>query len=692
MYGELAVIDDIKHWCLHRDADEIAWLGIDRATESANSLSAEVLQELETIVAMLSTEQQPRALVIYSAKSSGFIVGADVREFAGFNDPEDIAQQAQAVHQLFKRLETAAYPVVARIHGLCLGGGLELALACRYRIAEDSSTTRFGFPEVLLGIHPGFAGSVRSIERIGVTAAMDLMLTGRQIDARRALKLGLVDRAVPRRLLDKTVREFALRPHARKPLSWPAQIANRKYARPAVAKVLQREVAKKARLQHYPAPYALIDLWREHGGDREAMMAAEARSIGRLLVTPTSRNLQRLFLLQERLKRLGKGHDFTLDHLHVIGAGTMGGDIAAWCAAQGLNVTLQDREARFIAPAIARAERYYKRRIKDRYERQATRDRLIPDLEGAGIRTADVIIEAIVEDLAAKQALFRDVEARARPQALLATNTSSIPLEDIANALEAPERLVGIHFFNPVAKMQLVEIIGGSMTEQGCLGAASRFTVAINRLPLPARSAPGFLINRILSPYMQEAMMLVDEGVSPVVVDKAAVEFGMPMGPIELADTVGLDICLSVGEVLTEKLGGEEKPPACLVEKVAQRRLGRKTKVGFYEYDNERVIRGKYDGKIIPEVELRDRLILRLVNEAVACLREDVVEDPDLVDVGMVFGAGFAPFRGGPIQYARDRGIEQIQARLKELARHYGDRFEADAGWVTLAAADAGGS
>lgn len=673
--------DALKHWRLTYDSEEIAWAGIDRQGESANSLSREVLLELAALVDAVAA-RQPRGLVIHSAKKSGFIVGADIREFEGLGNPEEAAAHMRAVHDVLYRIEGLPFPTCAQIHGNCLGGGLEIALACRYRVALDDPDTKLGLPEIQLGIHPGFGGTVRSIARIGVMAAMDLMLTGRSLDARRAVSLGLVDRAVPARHFDTAARAMVLapRPHKRPPLL--ARLGNTAPARPLVARLIERQAAERADPAHYPAPFAIIHLWRDYGGDPHKMMVEEARSVGRLFMTDTSRQLQRLFFLQERLKGYGRGTAFKPQHVHVIGAGTMGGDIAAWCVLRGLRVTLQDREARYVAPAIKRAHAMFGKRIRDAYARQRAQDRLIVDVAGRGIAKADVVIEAIIEDLAAKQVLLQGVEAQAGPAALLATNTSSIPLEDIAAGLREPARLVGLHFFNPVEKMQLVEIVGAAHTAREPLARAAAFTVRIGRLPLPAASAPGFLVNRILSPYLQEAILLLEEGATAEEVDAAATAFGMPMGPIELADVVGLDICLSVGKLLSAKLGGEV--PALLQRKVDEGRLGRKTHGGFYRYKGATPIRSKRPGQRRPAREIQDRLLLRLLNEAVACLRQAVVTDSDLIDAGMVFGTGFAPFRGGPLRHARDRGVAEIRASLADLAARLGPRFTPDPGWDAL--------
>ena len=601
-----------------------------------------------------------------------------------FTQLESTAQATELIgraHTIFNRLEGVRFPTVALIEGFCLGGGFELALACRYRIAVDVPATRLGFPEVLLGIHPGFGGTVRSIRHAGAPGALELMLSGKTIDARRALQLGLVDRRVPPRQALSAARALIQKQpvaHRAKPL---ARLANNGLVRPLLGAYLRREVAKRASPKHYPAPYALIDLWVRHGGDPTAMLKEEIASIAALITSDTARNLLRVFFLQERLKNQGRGTAFRVQHVHVIGAGLMGGDIAAWCAYKGLQVTLQDREPRFIAPALQRAHKLFSRRIRDRRLRAAALGRIRGDHNGSGVERADVVIEAIIEDAGAKQQLFRDIEPRMRDGALLATNTSSIPLEKLGESLTAPERLVGLHFFNPVAKMKLVEIISAGATAADSIAKAAAFARAIDRLPLPVRSSPGFLVNRILTPYMLEAVFLCADGVSMEAIDKSATDFGMPMGPIELADTVGLDICLSVGELLAAELGMQV--PDLIRDKVAAGDLGRKSGRGFYQYQNNKrqSAAAQQAGDPSRSAEIQDRLLLKIVNESIACLREEVVADADLLDAGMIFGTGFAPFRGGPMHHLTAVGANELESRLRALEQRYGDRFAPDAGW-----------
>lgn len=679
----MATEQHYKHWHLKRDGHNIAWLHLDKQGTGTNVLSSEVLQELGGLLEVL-VDHKPEGLIILSDKPNGFIAGADVHEIAAIRDTEQALELIRTGRSIFDRLEALSFPTLALIHGFCVGGGLELALACRYRVALNDPRARLGLPEILLGIHPGFGGTVRLTRLIGASRALDLMLTGRTADAPTALKLGIIDRAVPERHLRETaIALITDRPPPHQPGALP-RLMGHPVVRPALAFYLRRQVAKHASPAHYPAPYALIDLWRRYGDNPKQMLEEEGKSVAALIRGDTARNLVRVFFLQERLKSLGRSQDFSPRKVHVIGAGVMGGDIAAWCALHGFEVTLQDRAPQYIAPALKRAHELFSKRLRDRRLRQAALDHLVPDHTGRGLTQADVVIEAIIEDIHAKQTLYREIEPRLKPEAVFATNTSSIPLETLGEALSNPERLIGLHFFNPVAKMQLVEVVSDSRTPPELVVRAVAFVRRIDRLPLPVKSSPGFLVNRVLLAYLLESFTVFSEGVAPEVVDRAATEFGMPMGPLALADTVGLDICLAVAEVLAQQMG--TPVPSRLCELVAQGRLGRKTGQGIYDYRTGRWI-GQSLRKLLsrgPVEELGDRLILRMLNEAVASLREGVVQEADLLDAGMIFGAGFAPFRGGPLHYARVRGTGNIQDRLREFESRYGERFKPDAGWTML--------
>ena len=638
-----------RHWSLTRDADGIAWLTLDKAGASANTLSSDVMAELNAVLDALDRDP-PKGLVIRSGKTSGFIAGADVDEFGAGTDIEAGARQiVERGLRTFDRLAAVPYPTLALIRGFCLGGGLELALACRYRVVVDEPSTRLGLPEVMLGILPGWGGVKRLPRLVGGPAALDMMLTGKTIDARKAKKLGLADESVPPRIMDNTARGVLRASPPARTLPFPTSLTQVPFVRRFIAAQAAKQVAKRARREHYPAPYAILDLWSKHDGDPFGPPADDPASIMTLAKSPTTANLLRVFKLQERLKALGKEGDTKVSRVHVVGAGTMGGDIAAWCALRGMTVTLQDQSAERLGPAMPRAAKLFGERLRDPRRARDAADRLIPDVQGHGIARADVIIEAIFENVDAKRALFADVERRARADAILATNTSSIPLEDIATAMREPGRLVGLHFFNPVAKMMLVEIVVGRATDAALVPRCAAFVRAIDKLPLPVKSAPGFLVNRVLGPYLLTAMRCVDEGIAPETVDEAALAFGMPMGPIELADSVGLDICLAVGRMLQ----AGSAPPQRLATLVEGKNLGKKTGQGFYRWVDGRA--QKQAPGAVP-AGLAERLIRPLVAEAQKTLAEGIVADADLVDAGTIFGTGFAPFRGGPLHYAAAAG------------------------------------
>ena len=667
---------------MERDADSIVWLALDKPGTSANVLSSEVLTELATLLATLAAAP-PRALIVRSAKPSGFIAGADIREFTAFKGPEDAFALIRAGQAVLDRLEDLPCPTIAAIHGFALGGGLELALACRYRVAVRDESLALGLPEVQLGIHPGFGGTVRTVRLLGVRQAMELMLTGKPARADKALAIGLVDRLVSAQELQSAARAMALHPPRARRAPLVERLLSTVPVRPFVKSALLRQLAARVRREHYPAPYAMVELWARYGARGPASFEAEARSIAELFGTATARNLIRVFMLQDRLKSAVGKSAVPIKHVHVVGAGVMGGDIAAWSALRGFTVTLEDRALEYVEPALERARALFEKRIRDPSKRAAAAARLSADVAGAGVAAADVVIEAIFEDLDAKLALYARLEPRMQSSAWLATNTSSLTLEPLAARLARPQRLVGLHFFNPVAQMPLIEIVRAPATDAAVAQAAAAFARRLDKLPLPCRSAPGFMVNRVLMPYLHEAMFAAQEGVPFALIDAAAIDFGMPMGPIELADVVGLDVASHVGEIIAAELGRPGPELGELKARVAAHKLGKKTHEGFYVWKNGKPVKPAAHGSAVP-VDLLDRMILALVNECVACLREGVVEDADLIDAAVIFGTGFAPFRGGPLTYARSVGVTSITQRLAALAQRYGSRFRPDAGWALL--------
>ncbi|MGZ5038593.1 MAG: 3-hydroxyacyl-CoA dehydrogenase NAD-binding domain-containing protein [Usitatibacter sp.] len=670
---------ELKHWKLDVDADHLAWLRFDRAGSTTNTFSKEALRELGQIADHLAA-MPPKGLAILSEKDNGFAAGADIDEFTQLKDADEAVAFTRLGNEVFDKIAALAFPTVALVHGFCMGGGTELALACRYRVMDDGPKSRMALPEVMLGIVPGWGGAMRMPKLIGAAPALDLMLTGRGVDGRRAKKLGLVDAVTPRRHFENAARQFL---NAPPPVHHPklaAAITDWPLVRDLVARMSAKKVAERARRDHYPAPYAIIDLWHDFGGDVRNVPREHPASTASLFHHPTTKNLIRIFKLQERLKGFGKGEG-EIRHLHVIGAGAMGGDIAAWSALRGVTVTLQDLAPERISPAVKRAHELFGKRLKQPHLVQAAMDRLIPDVAGNGVARADLVIEAIVENAEVKRKLFAQVEPRMKEGAILASNTSSIPLQDLSGVLKRPERLVGIHFFNPVAQMMLVEIVQGPATSPAVMQAAQSFARQIDKLPLPCKSAPGFLVNRVLSPYLLEAMLMVDEGIPPETIDAAAKDFGMPMGPIELADMVGLDIGWAVGQELAKPGSPIPKKLQALVE---AKNFGKKTGKGFYTWVKGKPVKSSTGPGTLDLKSLADRMVLPALNEAVACVRERIVADADLVDAGVIFGTGFAPHRGGPIETIRARGKQEWLRIMAENKAKYGLRFEADTGWESI--------
>jgi 3-hydroxyacyl-CoA dehydrogenase/enoyl-CoA hydratase/3-hydroxybutyryl-CoA epimerase len=668
-----------KHWKYERDKAGIGWLAIDKADGSANVLSAPVLVELDHLLSSIERDP-PAGLVIHSGKPGGFIMGADINEFTRIETVDEAYDLVRQGQRVLDRLSILPCRTVAVIEGHALGGGLELALACDYRIAVDTDKRILGLPEVQLGIHPGFGGTVRTVRLCGVRPAMELMLTGDPIDPRKARRIGLVDELFVAGDWRTTATRFLAAGSPRRTPPLVERMLNTAPLRPLIRRVLQKQVAAKARREHYPAPYAIIDLWARYGASGVAAFDAEARSIAELMCTPTSRNLVRVYFLQNKLKNQGSKNAMAVRRVHVVGAGVMGGDIASWCVLRGLDVRLQDREMKFIEPALDRAKKLFAKRISDDTDRAAAVSRLRADVDGIEVPDADWVIEAIFENLEAKQALYRSLQPKLKPGAILATNTSSIRLEELRTVLGAPERFIGLHFFNPVAKLPLVEVIRCEDTPADVLDAGLRFVRDIGKLPLECASSPGFVVNRILAPYTNEALLLAEEGVSLVAIDAAAVRFGMPMGPIELLDSVGIDVAAHVARVLGAAF---QRPiPVLLESKLAEKKLGRKSGEGFYRWVDGRAVKSGTTG--VTPADIEDRLILPMVNESVACLHEGVIGDPDLLDAGVIFGTGFAPFRGGPLQYARSEGVDTIVARLTALESRHGIRFAPHPGWRSL--------
>ncbi len=650
----MSTLEALNHWRVRRDREGIAWVDADRSGEDTNSLNEAMLDELNTVLDAFYHEL-PTGVVIGSAKSTGFIAGADVCEFDHYTDAAVVAQKISEAHTLFQRLEDLPAPTVCAIDGFCMGGGLELALCCDYLIATDSDKTRIGLPEVKLGIFPGFGGSVRLPRKIGAHQAMPLMLSGRTLKPAAARSLGIIDQVVGRHgNLHWAARKAVLKRRRSSKPKLAARLSNSALARPLLARVMRKQTAAKARAEHYPSPFRLIDTWAKHGGmsDRDAHFKAEAEAVAELMVGDTARGLRRVFNLMEGMKKGAKSSDFKAQRVHVVGAGVMGADIAAYCAMRGLEVTLQDREQSFIDAALKRVDKMFKKRVKKPGELIAVRSRLQGDLPGRGVARADVVIEAIVEDAAIKRSLFATLEPQMKADAILATNTSSLPLEEISSGLQDPARLIGLHFFNPVALMPLVEIIHAANTDNTMVERGLAFGNQISKMPLAVKSHPGFLVNRVLAPYMTKALELhVEQGESLQDIDEAALAFGMPMGPLELSDVVGIDVCQKV----SENLGARDKMMQLMADSVAAGNLGKKSGQGLFKWEKGKTVKPTSTASAEKLQQLAEPMIEVFIQECLAVEKEGLVSDRDALDAGIIFGTGFAPFRGGPLHYHYNR-------------------------------------
>ena len=646
-------IDSLQNWSFEVDVENIAWATIDCPDQSMNTLSERSFRELEVIIDEAERGKlngDITGLVIISGKENNFIAGADIKEFEQLDTVEKVREVTKTGTDLFQRIEDLNLPVVVAINGFCLGGGLEMAMACHYRIATRSEGTRIGLPEVKLGIIPGLHGTVRMQRLAGPLNGMTAMLTGRMLKAPVAKAFGLVDQLVPSSLeLRWAARKAVLQNRKSKAgNSLTHKIMRLMPVRKLLASQMRKKTKAKVREDHYPAPFKLIELYENHGGTEAEMFEAEQELFAPLMASETSRNLRRVFHLSEEMKALApKGTGFKPLRAHIIGAGTMGADIAAWCVISGMEVTLQDMSEEQLVKAQKSSKKLFRKRLKKPVAVEAAVARLIPDIEGKGVKRADIIIEAIVENLEIKQNLFQQLEKEIKPGAVLATNTSSLPLEDISNGMQDEGRLIGIHFFNPVAQMPLVEVVKSEKSRQEEVDKGCAFVTKINKFPLIVKSCKGFLVNRVLAPYMMEAVRQLEEGVAAEKIDQAALDFGMPMGPIELIDVVGLDICqhvantLELGDPKGSKLGR-------LVEKG---KLGKKTGEGFYVWKEGRAEKNKEEYDEAELISLADELLSPLLTECEKCDEEKVAGSRDLIDAGVIFGTGFAPFRGGPLHY-----------------------------------------
>ena len=654
-----ADIANLNNWHYQIDLEQIAWATLDVKGQTQNTLGRAAFEELDMILNAVADGVRAkgvRGLVVMSGKEKSFVAGADIREFDNLKTEADVVEAVRAVTEIFDRVERMPVPVVVAIHGVCLGGGLEFSLACHYRICDREEVTRIGLPEVKLGIIPGLNGAARWLRQSGPLNSMPHMLTGRMLRPSQAKAAGIIDQIVPTHHELRWAARNAVMKHRKSKRAAPVWAPLMKFetARVYIANRMRKETAAKVREEHYPAPFRLIDLFEKHGGSFEAMKREETRTFAPLMISEQSHNLRRVFRLSEMLKAEAPKDGYRPMRAHVVGAGTMGADIAMVCAAEGMEVSLQDMSADAVAKALERAQPFFKKRLRSSLEASKAKARLIGDPSGAHIHRADVVIEAIYENLDAKRKVFAEIEPKLKPGAILATNTSSLPVEQIAAGLKDPSRLIGLHFFNPVASLPLVEVVRGPQSREEEVRKGAGFVTRIGKMPLIVKSSPGFLVNRVLAPYMFDAMKRLIEGTPKEKIDAAARKFGMPVGPIELADQVGLDVALSVAKIL--KMPTPEDHP--LMRLVEEKKLGKKTGEGFYKWVNDKAEKGTTSSPAQELDQLGRALVDPLIDECEKALKEGVVASADHVDAGVIFGTGFAPFRGGPLHYRDSQGGE----------------------------------
>ncbi len=659
---------------LETDEDGIALVRFDRLGSSVNVFDTATLGHLAAIVNDLG-RRSLRGVIFLSSKPAVFIAGADLRELAGTQDRAGLVELGQ---QIFTRIAALRCVTVAAIHGACAGGGFEMSLACDYRVASDAHVTKIGLPETNLGLIPAWGGSTRLPRLIGLPRALKVILGGDLMPSSKARKLGLVDAIAPRERLTLLAKLFVNKGKPRRSFRHLVWIP----AWQAVAAVARKSVLKKTR-GHYPAALRAIDVvTKAVVRSIPQSLASEKKAILALAAGDVSSNLIRVFFLQDRAKHLPSPKAASIEKTAVIGSGVMGAGIAQWFAARGKAVLLSDVGPEPLAQGLQRAEKLFaearRRRILSRSEARAGMDRIFPAEIAAPMKSIDLVVEAASENMQVKKAIFADLEERVRSDTILATNTSALSVTEISRGLRDPARVVGLHFFNPVHRMKLVEIARGELTSDFAVDTAVAFVQRIGKLPVVVKDRPGFLVNRILLPYLLEAVRLFVAGAHVEALDESMLDFGMPMGPLRLLDEVGLDVAADVGETLCRAFPDRMHTPGLFAQLLAANIKGKKTERGFYEYQNGRVagvnrlaidLREADDKASLTREQLQERMVFLMINEAARCLEERVVEDPRDVDFAMIMGTGFAPFRGGPLRYADSVGIAKVTETLERLTK-----------------------
>jgi 3-hydroxyacyl-CoA dehydrogenase / enoyl-CoA hydratase / 3-hydroxybutyryl-CoA epimerase len=673
-----------KAWHVKED-DGIVEIVLDLPGTEINVLNRDGILELNDLLKALSGRTDLRAVLFTSAKKRIFIAGADIKLIEGIRTKEDAFEKAEQGKTVFQLIEDLGVPTIAVINGPCLGGGYELALACTYRVASNSDRVMIGLPEVNLGILPGFGGSIRLPRLLGLQKSLPLILAGKMVSSKKAFKLGMVDQLfAPDELLEKS-RAFARTvtrngKHRSKQSSVQAFL-EKILLGPLLIYPAARKSVLRASKGHYPAPLSTLDLIkRTYGTDPRRAFEAESRAFADLAVTEISKNLIKLFFLNERYKKIPwvevSGSLPDVKRCGLIGAGVMGGGIAQLSSHKDIPIAVTDISEKALESANQEARRIYAGAIKRGRLTESARDqkmKLISFGGGDGLSQSDLIIEAVVEDLKIKKAVFKEWGEKTPKETVIASNTSSLPVTEMARETRFPERVVGLHFFNPVHRMPLVEVIRAEQTSNETVARTIQFARKLGKVVIVTKDAPGFLVNRLLLPYLNEAAFLLEEGMPIETIDKIAKKFGMPMGPVELVDQVGIDVGYKVAHIL-ESAFGERMKVAGILETVKEMGLlGKKSGKGFYLYSNKKktanpdVTSKVKRGSAVSEEDALKRLIYIMINEAARCLEEQVIDQASTVDIGMIMGTGFPPFRAGLLRHADAEGCQNIVSSLKRF-------------------------
>ncbi|MGH7504252.1 MAG: 3-hydroxyacyl-CoA dehydrogenase NAD-binding domain-containing protein [Longimicrobiales bacterium] len=682
-------------------SDGVAWLVFDQPDSRVNLLSTGIMRRLDHLIGQIEGRAggDIRAVVVRSGKPATFVAGADIGEIAGITDPERGTAASRDGQRIFRRLEELPVPTVAAVDGICLGGGTELTLACHRRLASTREETRIGLPEIRLGIIPGFGGTTRLPRLIGLEEALGLILTGRTVDAKQAQRLGLVDEAVPTEVLYDRALELALETAAgRRPDRRRPRLTNLLLERTAPGRALLLSQARKRVLKEtqgrYPAPLvALETIEQSLGVSLDEAFELEARALGQLIVTDVSKNLIHVFHLMEAAKKAAPSGARVrpVERSAVVGAGVMGGGIAQLLASRDIAVRLKDIRTDAIAHGLAHARKLFDRAVEKRRieRRDAARhmNHIAPTLDYTGFGTVQLVVEAVVERMDVKKGVLREIEARVPDDCVITSNTSSLSISAMQTALDRPANFCGMHFFNPVERMPLVEVIRGEVTSDDAVATVFALARQLDKTPVIVNDGPGFLVNRILAPYLNEAAFLLGEGAGIEEIDAVLLDFGMPMGPLRLLDEVGLDVARHAAGIMHEAFGARMRPAQPLAALEATGLTGKKGGRGFYVYaDDEQksvndAIYAALGGSVtakrteLPGDRIRDRCVLAMVNEAARVLEDGIVGRPGDVDLGMITGIGFPPFRGGLLRWADALGVRTVLGRLEELERTVGERF-----------------